>query len=93
MYAMKEVQEQEITADGISGCPVSWFKVLLLGGTPTSSCSIDFLSYMSWLNPKNRKVDANLAAFVWWHTKFEKVICIKCLVVGIYHDVELILMM
>ena len=41
----------------------------------------------------NKKADSNLAAFIWWHTTFEKSICIKCLIVGIFHDVELILMM
>ena len=41
----------------------------------------------------NKKVDSNLAAFIWGHTTFIKSICIKCLIVGIYYDVELILMM
>ena len=41
----------------------------------------------------NKKADSNLAAFIWWHTTFIKSICIKCLIVGIYYDVELILMM
>ena len=39
----------------------------------------------------NKKADSNLAAFIWWHTTFIKSICIKCLIVGIYYDVELIL--
>ena len=41
----------------------------------------------------NKKADSNLAAFIWGHTTFIKSICIKWLIVGIYYDVELILMM
>ena len=40
----------------------------------------------------NKKADSNLAAFIWWHTTFEKSICIKCFIVDIDYDVELILM-
>ena len=41
----------------------------------------------------NKKVNSNLAAFIWGHTTFIKSICIKFLIVGMYFDVELILMM
>ena len=41
----------------------------------------------------NNGADSNLAAFIWWHTTYEKSLCIESLIVCIYYDMELISMM